>query len=134
MTYFPAASVQTTVNVSKFRDAIGFAGYCARKVASPSCTQNELICERSQAILSLFRAMRELQAIKCNRLSQDDRDRLQYVFSRSTELVDEFRSQYFEIGFAPSSEMTDEELYQGFLGSEKADELTTQKFKNLALV
>ncbi|MGL5064757.1 MAG: hypothetical protein ACRC62_32640 [Microcoleus sp.] len=96
MTYFPVASVQSTVKVAKYRDAIGFAAYCARGVASPCCTQKELIHERSLSILSLFRAMRELQAIKCDRLSQDDKDRFGWIVTRATELVDEFKSQYFE--------------------------------------
>lgn len=124
MTYFPAATSPSTVKVAEYRSALRFAEYICNKVEHPGCRIDELIRERSSGLLSLFRAMQELQAFHCKRKSADDRERYELVMAKATRLVDQYKDQYFKEPEKLSSNSTSQEIYDNWIGSEMADRLT----------
>lgn len=127
MTYFPAATTPTTVKVAKYRDALRFAEYVANGIEHPSCRWDEVIQERSTSFLSLFRAMRELQSMKCPRSSQDDKNRYASVMAKANRMMEQHGSEYFESLEGLSTTQTDEEIHWNWVGSAMADELTYLK-------
>ncbi|QUY46295.1 hypothetical protein [Acaryochloris marina] len=127
MTYFPAATTLTTVKVAKYREALRFAEYVANRIEHPSCRWDEVIRERSSSLLSLFRAMRELQSMKCPRSSQDDKNRYASVMAKANRMMEQHGAEYFESLHGLSTTQTDEEINWNWLGSSMADELTYLK-------
>lgn len=124
MTFFPAAPTPTTVKVAKYREALRFAEYVANCIEHPTCSRLEVIQERSTSFLSLFRAIRELQSIKCPRASQDDKNRFTSVMDKANRMMMHHGSEYFESLEELSINQTDEEIHWNWVGSAMADELT----------
>jgi hypothetical protein len=127
MTYFPIPANQSTCKVSEWRSALSFAEHCLRKADHPGCRIDEIIQERSHALLCLFRAMRDLHSLSCSRLSSEDKANYSALLNSTIAVVDEHKNEYFEPDFEPSSMMTDYDLSQAWHGSRKADQLTYLK-------
>lgn len=122
--YFPASTEPTKVRVAKYREELGFAEYMVRKVNAPGCRWDEVIKERRNNLFTLFRAMRDLQAIKCSRRSDDDKARYAAVLIKATEAVNKFGPDYFYDHTVLSTATTDEQLEDNWAGSRMADSLT----------
>ncbi|UJB72907.1 hypothetical protein HRE53_30385 (plasmid) [Acaryochloris sp. 'Moss Beach'] len=124
MTYFPKATTLTTVRVAQYREALRFAENSANRIEYSSCRWDEVIQERSTGFLSLFRAMRELQSMKCPRASQDDKNRYASVMAKANRMMQQHGSEYFETFEGLSINQTDEEIHWNWIGSRMADALT----------
>lgn len=119
-----ASTPTVAVKVAQYRDALRFAEHCANRADSLSCRWDEVIRERSNYLMSLFRAIRELQSMTCKRMNADDKARYVAVIARAERVLAKFGAEYFENLDNLSVNQSDEEIHWNWAGSRMADSLT----------
>ena len=119
--YFPLPLERQAATVRAFRSALEFVEYCIQQATYPCCTKLELIGRRASAMMSLFQAMRKLNALICHRMSADDLHLQDSIFEKAIALLEKYEKEYFCCPI--SSLMPDEEIISAWQQSQKYKQL-----------